>query len=80
MKSKADKEIAQAVASDPDTFMPDRAWFERAQLVTPKSNEMITLRLDQDVLTWFRSAGSGYQARINSALKAFITYTNKETL
>ncbi|MCU0599427.1 MAG: BrnA antitoxin family protein [Desulfobacterales bacterium] len=31
----------------------------------------ITLRIDEDVLTWFKKQGTGYQTRINSLLKAY---------
>jgi uncharacterized protein (DUF4415 family) len=31
----------------------------------------VTLRIDEDVLTWFKKQGSGYQTRINSLLKAY---------
>jgi uncharacterized protein (DUF4415 family) len=31
----------------------------------------ISLRIDQDVLEWFKAQGPGYQTRINSVLKAF---------
>ena len=31
----------------------------------------ITLRIDEDVLTWFKKQGIGYQTRINSLLKAY---------
>ena len=31
----------------------------------------ISLRVDQDVLEWFKSQGPGYQTRINSVLRAF---------
>ncbi|MCK5155367.1 MAG: BrnA antitoxin family protein [Spirochaetales bacterium] len=31
----------------------------------------ITLRIDDEVLTWFRKQGRGYQTRINSLLKAY---------
>ena len=39
------------------------------QPLPPKSS--ISLRLDQDVLEWFKAQGSGYQTRINSVLRAF---------
>ena len=32
----------------------------------------ITIRVDQDVLTWFKSEGQGYQTRINSILRAYM--------
>jgi uncharacterized protein (DUF4415 family) len=31
----------------------------------------VTLRIDEDVLTWFKKQGRGYQTRINSLLKAY---------
>ena len=39
------------------------------QPMPPKAS--ISLRLDQDVLEWFKAQGSGYQTRINSVLRAF---------
>ena len=39
----------------------------------PVSNkEQITLRLDSDVLMWFKKQGSGYQTRINTLLRAYM--------
>ncbi len=66
-----DARIAQAVAEDPDTFFPDEAWMQSAKLVVP-GKEVVTLRLDQDVLAWFRQDGRGYQTRINAVLRAFV--------
>ena len=37
--------------------------------VTPKAS--ISLRIDVDVLEWFKAQGSGYQTRINTILRAF---------
>jgi uncharacterized protein (DUF4415 family) len=35
------------------------------------AKESISLRVDQDVLEWFKAQGTGYQTRINAVLKAF---------
>jgi len=35
------------------------------------SKALLSLRVDQDVLEWFKSQGSGYQTRINAVLRAF---------
>ena len=35
------------------------------------SKELISLRIDQDVIAWFKAQGPGYQTRINSVLRAF---------
>ena len=37
---------------------------------TPK--EHMTLRLDQDVVTWFKGTGEGYQTRINAVLRSYV--------
>jgi uncharacterized protein (DUF4415 family) len=37
--------------------------------VPPKAS--ISLRLDQEVLDWFKSQGPGYQTRMNAVLRAF---------
>jgi len=38
--------------------------------VPPK--EQITLRIDADVLEWFRARGTGYQTQINALLRAYM--------
>jgi uncharacterized protein (DUF4415 family) len=35
------------------------------------SKASISLRVDQDVLAWFKAQGPGYQTRINTVLRAF---------
>jgi uncharacterized protein (DUF4415 family) len=37
----------------------------------PKKKQ-VTLRLDEDVLDWFKRQGSGYQTRINALLRAYM--------
>jgi uncharacterized protein (DUF4415 family) len=34
--------------------------------------EQVTLRIDADVLAWFRAGGNKYQTRINAALREYI--------
>jgi uncharacterized protein (DUF4415 family) len=45
---------------------------ENARIVTPGIKEIVTLRLDPDILAWFRRDGRGYQTRINAVLRAFV--------
>lgn len=44
----------------------------RRGLKPPPSKQQITIRLDEDVLGWFRAQGEGYQVRINSLLRAYM--------
>jgi uncharacterized protein (DUF4415 family) len=38
----------------------------------------VTLRLDADVIAWFRKPGRGYQTRINRALRNVMTEEEKK--
>ncbi len=49
----------------------DEEFWAKAVLVVPEKKSQITLRLDADVLDWFKSQGKGYQTRINAVLKAY---------
>jgi uncharacterized protein (DUF4415 family) len=50
----------------------DERFFETAELVQPGQKSQVTMRIDADVLDWFRSQGKGYQTRINAVLKAYM--------
>ena len=66
-----DAEIEAAVADDPDTAPLDIDW-SRAQMVIPPRKVPVSIRLDEDVLTYFRGAGAGYQSRINAVLRSYV--------
>jgi uncharacterized protein (DUF4415 family) len=38
----------------------------------PQPKQAISLRIDQDILAWFRGRGPGYQTRMNAVLRAFV--------
>lgn len=39
----------------------------------------VTLRLDTDILNWFKSQGRGYQTKINSLLRAYVDVQKKHS-
>jgi len=43
----------------------------RRGTATPTPKTSIALRVDTDVLEWFKSKGPGYQTRMNAVLRAF---------
>lgn len=43
----------------------------RRGLITQPPKAAISLRVEQDVLDWFKAQGPGYQTRINAVLRAF---------
>ena len=44
----------------------------RRGLPVDKNKAQVTLRIDSDVLEWFKSQGKGYQTKINSLLRAYM--------
>jgi uncharacterized protein (DUF4415 family) len=54
--------------------LPDDFWSE-AELVVPAAKRAISLRVDEDVLEWFRGQGPRYQTRMNAVLRSFMTRT-----
>jgi len=51
---------------------PKRADWGNVQVAWPQPKQAISLRIDQDILTWFRDRGPGYQTRMNAVLRAFV--------
>jgi uncharacterized protein (DUF4415 family) len=49
-----------------------KAFFKRAVLRLPQAKTAVTIRLDRQVLDWFKSKGPGYQTRINALLRAYM--------
>jgi len=50
----------------------DKDFFKRAELRMPKSKQMVSIRLDDEVLAWFKRQGKGYQTKINEILKMYM--------
>jgi uncharacterized protein (DUF4415 family) len=74
----SDEEIAAAVADDPDAAPLDVDWSD-AELNIPPSKKAISIRLDEDVVEFFRQTGSGYQTRINAVLRHFMEHSRRKT-
>lgn len=71
LKKMTDEEID---FSDNPELTPDnfaRAIVRQGLQPTPRKSQL-TLRLDQDVLDWFRLQGQGYQTQINALLRAYM--------
>jgi uncharacterized protein (DUF4415 family) len=70
LDAMTDDDIARAVASDP-TMAPLGVDWDNARIVIPPGKDIITLRLDRDVLDYLRGQGKGYQTLINQVLRAW---------
>jgi uncharacterized protein (DUF4415 family) len=56
--------------SPPELDLPDDFW-DDAEVVSPEK-EAISLRVDHDVLEWFRERGPRYQTRMNAVLRSYV--------
>ncbi|WP_340643305.1 BrnA antitoxin family protein [Roseococcus thiosulfatophilus] len=75
--AKTEAELARDIATDPDwkNIPPD--WHLDAIPVAPGTKKLLSLRVDPDVVDWFRAQGPGYQTRMNAVLRAFMTAASK---
>jgi uncharacterized protein (DUF4415 family) len=64
-------ELEASIAADPDDVHEALDW-TRAVKGLPPPKEPLKLRIDADVLDWFRKTGKGYQTRMNNVLRAFV--------
>ena len=55
----------------------DSEFFKKGELRMPKKKPLISIRLDSDVLEWFKSQGAGYQTRMNAVLRMYMEAHNK---
>jgi uncharacterized protein (DUF4415 family) len=53
--------------------------WDNAVIVQRPGKQAMTIRLDEDVLAFFRATGKGYQTRINAVLRAYVTAKGKQT-
>jgi uncharacterized protein (DUF4415 family) len=63
--------IRKGIDADPDAHATAAAFWKNAKVVMPHPKEIVTIRLDADLLRWFRQH-PGYQTRINAILRAYM--------
>ena len=66
-----DIDLSEVPELDPDFFAEAIRW--------PGKKRQITLRLDPDVLDFFRKHGKGYQTTINAVLRKYVESRRERT-
>jgi uncharacterized protein (DUF4415 family) len=51
--------------------LPNDFW-DSAELVEPVRKQAVSLRIDEDVLAWFKQCGPRYQSRMNAVLRSYM--------
>ena len=65
------QEEVERLADEEEGPLPE-GWEDTVQLGIPEPAQPVHIRLDPEVLRWFKAAGPGYQTRINAVLRAFV--------
>jgi uncharacterized protein (DUF4415 family) len=52
----------------------DEHFWETAKMVTPATKKAVSIRLDSDILDWFKGQGKGYQSMINNVLRTYVDH------
>ncbi len=63
-------------SDNPET---DEAFWANARLVLPEPKKSIGIRLDPDIIKWFKKQGAGYQTRINAVLRTYMQNQNSSS-
>jgi len=63
----SDKEIDYS--DDPET---NEAFWQMAEINSPATKRQVTLRIDPDIINYFKAGGQGYQTRINAVLRNYV--------
>ena len=71
LRTMSEAEIKAGIAEDPDARPGDEEFWKGARVVMPRPKETVTIRLDADLLEWFRRE-KGYQTRMNAVLRAYM--------
>jgi len=63
--------------SPPELAELPAGFWDEAVVVVPAAKQAISLRVDEDVLAWFRAQGPRYQSRMNAVLRSFMAEHRK---
>ena len=74
LRKLTDEEIDASIAGDPD--WDEESWSDAVVVVTKK--QPISIRIDEDVLDFFKKQGAGYQKRINAVLRSYMKASGKK--
>ena len=65
------KKLEASIRADADDIRDEPDWAQ-AVMGVPAPKDHINIRIDHDVLEWFKANGKGYQTLMNNVLRAFV--------
>ncbi|HXW42805.1 MAG TPA: BrnA antitoxin family protein, partial [Xanthobacteraceae bacterium] len=73
----SDEEAERRAAADPDAGVIPPGFWDNAKVWVPPRKQQITLRLDPEVIGWFKRTGKGYQSRMGAVLRSYVEAKRK---
>lgn len=70
LKTMSQAEV-ERLADEEEGPLP-AGWEHTVEIGVPEPKQAVHIRLDRNVVRWFKRHGPGYQTRINAVLKAFV--------
>ena len=74
LREMSEAEAARGAAHERDNPPAPASWLAAGELMEPVRKQAISLRLDPEVVDWFRQTGPRYQSRMNAVLRAFVQH------
>ena len=74
LQKRADRDIDYS-----DIPPTDPEFWQEAEVVIPPVKTHLSLRLDEDIVAWFKQQGTGYQTRINAVLRSYVKAHSTKT-
>jgi len=80
VSAMTEEEIEAAARSDADALPLDEDFWAKARIVMPQRvpKKHQGMRLDADVLHWFKAQGPGRQTRMNAVLRSYVEARRKQ--
>jgi uncharacterized protein (DUF4415 family) len=76
-REMTDEEVERRAAADPDAGVIPAGFWDNAKVLLPETKQQITLRLDPEVLRFFKATGKGYQSRMGAVLRSYVEAKGK---
>ena len=76
LRHMTDRDIANAAERDKDAARLDIDW-SSAEVVVPEAKQAISIRLDRDIVEFFKGTGPGYQTKINAVLRSYVQHERR---
>ena len=73
----SDEEVERRAAADPDAGILPPGFWDNAEVWVPENKQQITLRLDPEVIRFFKRTGKGYQSRMGAVLRSYVEAKRK---